>query len=210
MSRCPDAYASEVSQEPEEVHITLFESSSHDLSDGKMKDFVGETLSSAVLDTGCTKTVCGRNWLNYYLDTSDEVEKQSVQIHPSNTVFKFGDGHEVVSLERHRIPAFIGNKKLFIETNVVDSEIPLLLSKAAMKKAGSKLDFCHDTVTMLGENVKLSFTESGHYCIPTPNKKQLISQNGKDQVKIVLHVSDLSSKGTEEKRKMILKLHQQI
>ena len=67
VSRCPDAYASEVSQEPEEVHIiiTLFESSSHDLSDGKMKDFVGETLCSAVLDTGCTKTVCGRNWLNY-------------------------------------------------------------------------------------------------------------------------------------------------
>ena len=119
---------------------------------------------------------------------------QFKSIHASNTVFKFGDGHEVVSRERHRIPAFIGKKKLFIETNVVDSEIPLLLSKAAMKKAGSKLDFCHDTVTMLREDVKLSFTESGHYCIPISNKKQLISQNGKDQVKVVLHVSDLSSK----------------
>ena len=63
---------------------------------------------------------------------------------------------------------------------------------------------------MLGENVKLSFTESGHYCIPISNKKQLISQNGKDQVKIVLHVSDLSSKGIEEKRKMALKLHRQF
>ena len=101
----------------------------------------------------------------------DEVEKQSVQIHPSNTVFRFGDGHEVVSREQHRIPAFIGKKKLFIETNVVDSEIPLLLSKAAMKKAGSKLDFCRNTVTMLGENVKLSFTESGHYCIRNKERK---------------------------------------
>ena len=73
-SRCPDAYAYEVSQKPEEVYITLFESSSHDLRDGKMKDFVGETLSSAVLDTDCTKTVCGRNLLNCYLDTPDEVE----------------------------------------------------------------------------------------------------------------------------------------
>ena len=60
-SRCPDAYPYGVSQKPEEVHITLFEFSSHDLSDGKMKDFEGETWSSAVLDTGCTKTVCGRN-----------------------------------------------------------------------------------------------------------------------------------------------------
>ena len=63
---------------------------------------------------------------------------------------------------------------------------------------------------MLGENVKLSFTESGHYCVPISNKKQLIRQNGKDQVKIVLHVSDLSSKGIEEKRKMALKLHRQF
>ena len=56
MRRCPYVYAYEVSQKPEEVHITLFESSSHDLSDGKMKDFVGfETLSSAVLDIGCAK-----------------------------------------------------------------------------------------------------------------------------------------------------------
>ena len=36
--RRPDVYAYEVSQKPEKVHITLFESSSHDLSDGKMKD----------------------------------------------------------------------------------------------------------------------------------------------------------------------------
>ena len=127
-------------------------------------------------------------------------EKQSVHIHPSNTVFKFGDGHKVFSHEQHRIPAFIGKKKLFIETSVVDGKIPLLLSKASMRKAGLKLDFCHDTVTMLGENVKLSFTESGHYCISISNKKQLISQRGKDQVKVVLHVSDLSCKSTEEKR----------
>ena len=77
-----------------------------------MKDFVGETLSSTVLDTGCTKTICGRNWLNCYLDTLDEVEKQSVQIHPINTVLKFGDGHKAVSHERHRIPAFTGKKNI--------------------------------------------------------------------------------------------------
>ena len=60
-SRCPDSYAYEVSQKREEVYFTLFESSSHDLSDGKVKDFVGGTLSSAVLDAGCTKTECGHN-----------------------------------------------------------------------------------------------------------------------------------------------------
>ena len=56
-------------------------------------------------------------------------------------VFKFGDGHEVISRERHRIPAFLGKKKLYIETNVVDSEIPHLLGKAAMKKGWFKVGF---------------------------------------------------------------------
>ena len=89
----------------------------------------------------------------------DKAEKQSVQIHPSDTAFKFADGHEAVSYEQHRIPEFIGKKTLFIETNVVDNEIPLLLSEAAMKKVGTELDFCDDTATVLGENVKLSRTD---------------------------------------------------
>ena len=41
VSRCPDAYSCKILQKLEEVHMTLFESSSHDLSDEKMKDFVG-------------------------------------------------------------------------------------------------------------------------------------------------------------------------
>ena len=84
---------------------------------------------------------------------------------------------------------------------MLNSEIQFLLSKAAMKKAG---------LTMLEKNVKLSLTESGQYCIPKSNMKQLISQNGKDQIKVGLHVSDLSSKCTEEKRKMVLKLQEQF
>ena len=41
----PDAYAYQVSQKHEEEHITFFESSSHDVSDGKIKDFAGDTLA---------------------------------------------------------------------------------------------------------------------------------------------------------------------
>ena len=34
-----------------------------------MKCFVGETLGMAVLDSECTKNVCGEGWLNCYLVT---------------------------------------------------------------------------------------------------------------------------------------------
>ena len=46
---------------------------------------------------------------------------------------------------------------------------------------------------MLGEDIKLSLTELGHYCVSIINKKQQNSHEGKDQVKFVLHLSDFSS-----------------
>ena len=54
------------------------------------------------------------------------------------------------SLHKVKIPASIGNQNIFIESDVVDNDIPMLLSKSAMKKANTSIDFQSDTVTMLG------------------------------------------------------------
>ena len=35
-----------------------------------------------------------------------------------------------------------------------------------MKEAGVKLDLDKDTADIMGQNVALNFTISGHYCIP--------------------------------------------
>ena len=35
-----------------------------------------------------------------------------------------------------------------------------------MKKADTQINFKNDKVTMLGQNLKLKFTSSGHYTIP--------------------------------------------
>ena len=53
-----------------------------------------------------------------------------------------------------------------IITDVVHSDIPLLLSKDAMKKAGTCLNFEDDTVTMLKKKIPLRCSSSGHYYIP--------------------------------------------
>ena len=55
------------------------------------------------------------------------------------------------SLHKVKIPASIGNQDIFIESDVVDNDIPILLSKSAMKKANASIDFQSDTVTMLGQ-----------------------------------------------------------
>ena len=70
------------------------------------------------------------------------------------------------------IPVTIGSKKVNIETDVIDLNIPLLLSKNGMKKAGTKLDFGDDQVRMLGEDVPLKITSSGHYAIKLYSDKE--------------------------------------
>ena len=53
-----------------------------------------------------------------------------------------------------------------IRTDVVVSDIPLFLSRSAMKTAGVKMDMENDTANIFGKDVSLNLKTSGHYCIP--------------------------------------------
>ncbi|XDV39471.1 hypothetical protein PO909_008715, partial [Leuciscus waleckii] len=118
-------------------------------------------------DTACTRTVCGQEWLDNY---STVLQKKSVKMMKeteaeSHRPFKFGDGKVVYSGKRVKIPAKIGNMKCNIETEVVPINIPLLLSKTSLKRAGTVLDMEIDSAVMFNQPVKLDFTSSGHYCV---------------------------------------------
>ena len=82
--------------------------------------------------------MCGEEWLNCYLDTLSEKEQKETQTVKSDTEFKFGDGKGVSSERCVSIPCRIAGKSVTVETDVVKSEIPLLLSKDSMKKAKTK------------------------------------------------------------------------
>ena len=56
---------------------------------------IGETLSMAVLDSGCTKTICNKTWLN------------NVKHEQSGTTFKFGNGKICHSIEQITIQVVI-------------------------------------------------------------------------------------------------------
>ena len=99
--------------------------------------FVGKTLNHAVLDSRCTKTVCGLSWLDN-LETLSPEDKEKVVEKRSETKFRFGDGETVGSLKSVIIPVQIGNSEIMIQTDVISNELPLLLSTDAMKKANTK------------------------------------------------------------------------
>ena len=190
----------------EEVHFTLLSSRS-DKPDVPLSALLQETLGMAILDSGCSKTVAGKTWMDSYLDQLSDKDRSVVKMFPCNTRFRFGDGAESISNSLVNFPAVIGNTKVSIEANVVENEVPLLLSRKSMKVAGCNLDFKNDTVEMLnGQVIKLISSKAGHYCIPLT--KFLIHSDVKTA--IVLHSTALEDLSVEQKKQKALKLHRQF
>ena len=98
-----------------------------------------------------------------YVYSLSEEEKHNIKSFKSNTEFKFRDGKIVTSKKCISIPCKIAGEPVNVVTDVVKSEIPLLLSKESMKKAGTKIDFVKNKVIIFGKEIGLLFTSSGHY-----------------------------------------------
>lgn len=172
----------------------------------KMSGLVKETLGRAVLDSACTSTICGELWLKVYLEMLSEEEMKLVQFSKSEKSYCFGDGKAVQAIKKVKVPARIGSEKVYIETDVVSNELPLLLSRKSMKAAGMVLDFNSDHVWFQGRWLQLKTTTSGHYSLR-------LSQTILDDdvlPSIVLHVKTLHQCSTAEKKKKAIKLHRQF
>ena len=87
-------------------------------------------------------------------------------------MFKFGGETCFKSKGEYSLPAVIAGKEVMIKTDVVESDIPLLLSRTAMKRAAIKMDLENDTATIMGKEVALNLT-SDHYCIPIDKSEEV-------------------------------------
>ena len=170
--RCPEpkettAEESEREENEETVHLSLFMGyTNSDKRNRKLESLIEQSNGYAVLDTGCSATVCGAGWLENYLNGLTDYERSKLVEESSDSKFTFGIGATVTSLKKITIPCYLGKIKCSITTDVVDCEVPLLLSKRSMKKVKMLLDFDQDTVTVHGEVLQLKSSTSGHYLLP--------------------------------------------
>ena len=158
-----------------------------------------ESHASAIVDTACTNNVCGSRWLAEYLDTLDEDLKAQVSVVPSSKIFRFGIGSAVSSGE-YELPVFLAGQSIMLKTDVVESEVPLLLSKQCMKDLGFSLDLVNDSATVMGKVVPLNSTSSGHYCLP-------LTRSGND---VSAFVVDLKSVHGGDLKKSLTHVHRQM
>ena len=115
----------------------------------------------AVLDSACSSTVCGENWLNKYQESLSICNKSKVKLRESRTIFKFFDESKLKSKGEYWLPAVLADKEVTIKTDVVESDIPLLLSKRSLKRAGVKIEIEKDTASIFGKYIALKVTSSG-------------------------------------------------
>ena len=96
------------------------------------------------------------------------------------------------------LPGHIVGRNVLINTDIVDSDIPLLFSRDALKSLGAKIDYSTDEAIILGKSVVLSKTSVGHHCVSLlPEDLEVVN---------AVQISNLT---LDEKTKVIRKLHRQ-
>ena len=127
---------------------------------------------------------------------------------PSRFGFRFGDGGRINSFETATIPAEIAGIRCQIITEVIKIDILLLLSKASLKKAEACLDSENDKALMIGQEIQLQLTSSGHYCVNIRSAKDFERKPYLLNTHEILIIND--EMNPSEKKKKLVKVHKQF
>ena len=134
--------------------------------DDRLEALLKECNGYAIIDCGCPNTVCGERWIKDYIATLSKEDCKDIEFLQSSQAFTFGDGRSVKSNRKMRFPVWMGGDRGLLTTDVVDSNIPLLLSINVMEQAGMILNFERVELYIHGEAIKLKKMKSGHYALP--------------------------------------------
>ena len=184
------------------INVTLIS----DFSEDQQNKLLGETIGCAVLDSGCTSTVCGEVWLRTFVDTIADNEKKLVTERPTSKMFRFGDGQTYKSIKTATIPIHTGTQKALLEIEVVKCNIPLLLSNNSLKKANANLDFGSEQINFMGEEIPIKISKSGHYYIKLSREPTTQTTD----IKRIFFTSPINPEELEDSRNKIKKLHKQF
>lgn len=125
-----------------------------------------ETKNLALIDSGASKTVCGRKWFEIFENSINHNERSKIREESSCNHFKFGDSKPVKSDTVKVIPVNLCGKNVQIKASIVENDVPLLISRHTLTEAKANLNFEHGILEIQGKPQKLITTSSGHLAIP--------------------------------------------
>ena len=120
----------------------------------------------AVIDSGCPTTVCGEKWFENYVNCMSKEDQENLKIESSKATFRFGDSKPLSSLRKAYLPITICGKPMYLTSDVVEADIPLLLSKDTLDKGKAVCDYGNKTIEIYNTKQPMLYTSSGHIAIP--------------------------------------------
>ena len=189
-------------QDEDQVEKVLFTSNKEELS-----KFTAESINCAALDSCCTSSVTGRKWMNIFL-SSMPVELQEYVKGPykSKRTFQFGNQGILPTLEAYMIPIVVAGKRHLIEVDVIESDIPLLMSKTHMKQLGITLNMVDDTASIDGKLIRVDTTSAGHFILNLFGDNERQDNNMMQEICAV----NMLKESEEVQMQLLHKLHKQF
>ena len=186
-----------------EKHDTLKVSESKQ----KVSLLLKETLGMAVLDTACSSTIAGRTWFDSFCEMMTDTDRKLIKNWKSERTFVFGDGIPVKADRTVKFPVTINSKiRAYITADIVANELPLLLSHQSMRAADIIIKCKEAKCMILGQEVQLKLTTSGHFALPLST----MLLDGPVKPKVVLHSVTLNNCTRAQKISKAIKLHRQF
>ena len=125
-----------------------------------------------LLDTCCTSNVMGKSWKEKFVEHLPKLDQKEVELMSTESRFRFGGDDPVPAIERIKFPCYILGKRTSMIADVVDRDIPLLMSKQEMKDRKFVLHLHNDSLSIDGAEHKLNTTSNGHLKLPLWNQEE--------------------------------------
>ena len=182
----------------------MVEEQEYILAAGNIRTFTWEAKGAAALDSCCTASVCGQAWMDRFMEELEEKNREKVEgPFDSKKSFGFGNNGELKSEKYYIIPIEMASKKTRMKVEVISSDIPLLMSRKAMEKAGIILDFKDKKFTVFGKTVPMLQTSSGHPVLR-------VQPSFNESLEEALVVTKFETGTRAEQKKGMIKLHRQF
>ena len=114
----------------------------------------------------------GRKWIENFFEKLTDEQKKEVKVVKSEKVYKFGGGERRKSLGKIVFPCNIGNMNVKISTEIVEADFPLLIGNSMLKKADAVLYPNKQRIVMMGEEIGMRETKSGHFSLKVKPPEQ--------------------------------------
>jgi len=137
-------------------------------------------VGDAIVDPGATSTVAGAAWLRDYLAALAPALRASVVDRPASVVFRFGDARRTLADRHWEIPICLGGQLERLGAYVVQGDLPLLVSRPALRAATAVLDLMCDSLWLMDRRVTvpLRIDATGHLIVnllPLPSSSAFVA-----------------------------------